>query len=119
MDRSVQATILPVRDSDWFNFAVSQHGELAMQVSNVPADMDVAVRLWNSNRDTLTGWFTPLAKGGNTDGTVDLAAPGRYVLEVRDSSDDARSSSPTPSTQNSPRPSIRANPITVWIRPRP
>ncbi|MBI3958898.1 MAG: PPC domain-containing protein, partial [Chloroflexi bacterium] len=94
VDRSVQATILPVRDADWFAFDAAHHGELRVQASNVPAEMDVVYRLWNSNKDVLTNWYAPLAKGGNTDGVIDLAAPGRYFLEVRDGSDDARSIQP-------------------------
>lgn len=103
VDRSVQATILPVRDADWFSFDAAQHGELRVQASNVPAEMDVVFRLWNSNKDVLTNWFAPLAKGGNTDGVMDLAAPGRYFLEVHDGSDDARAIQPyTLSTKFAP-----------------
>ena len=94
VDRSVQATILPVRDADWFSFDVATHGELRVQASNVPAEMDLVYRLWNNNKDVLTNWYAPLAKGGNTDGVIDLAAPGRYFLEVHDGSDDARSIQP-------------------------
>jgi hypothetical protein len=106
VDRSIQATILPAGDADWFSFLVDRHGELTVQVSSAPADMDVVFRLWNNNKDVLTNWFAPLAKGGNTEAVIDLPEPGRYFLEARDGNDDARSITPftlsttfTPSTE--------------------
>ncbi|MBX2997905.1 MAG: PPC domain-containing protein [Caldilineaceae bacterium] len=106
--KSVDATILPVRDEDWYSFEVNHHGELQIAVTGVPADLDISLRVWNANRDAISAWITPLAKGGDTTGMVDLPAPGRYYLEVRDGSDDGRSIDPYTLTINF-TPAVDAN----------
>lgn len=78
----LRSTLLPAGDRDWFTFDVAQHGELQLSVANVAPDIAVNVRLWNANKDAVTGWYAPLAVGGNTDATIDLPAPGRYVFEI-------------------------------------
>ncbi|MBK8051290.1 MAG: PPC domain-containing protein [Anaerolineales bacterium] len=82
LGQSISATILPANDADWYGFTVDKHGELKLKISGVDPEMAVFMRIWNANRDTLTDWFRPLAKGGDTEATVDLPAPGRYALEV-------------------------------------
>lgn len=88
------ANILPQGDADWYSIDVDQHGELDLLISHVPPDLDMNVRVWNANKDTISNWVTPLARGGDTSGFVDLPAPGRYLLEVVDGGADARSSQP-------------------------
>jgi Caspase domain len=85
----------PRGDVDWYRVAVSHQGELKVTVSNVPANLAVQFRIWNQERDVITNWYTPLAKGGNTEGVVDIAPAGDYYLEVRDSSE---ANSPDPYT---------------------
>ena len=80
--QTVQANILPAGDVDWYSFEVTEHGELSVQISDVAADLAVSFRLWNGNKDTLSGWISPLAQGGDTTGILDLPAAGRYLLEV-------------------------------------
>jgi hypothetical protein len=82
VDRSVQANILPAGDADWFYFDVTQAGELNAVVTNVDPEMAIYYRVWNANKDLISDWFRPLAKGGDTEGIFDLATPGRYYLEV-------------------------------------
>lgn len=94
LGQPTQGTILPQGDADWYAVDVDHHGELKFAISNVPQELDVDVRVWNANRDTITNWFAPMAKGGNTEATVDLPAAGRYYLEVGDGSGDARSVKP-------------------------
>ena len=90
-DRTVQATILPQRDADWYTLQVPHHGELQVEAANVPANLDIVFRLWNADVQAITSWYGPLAKGGNTNAVIDIAAPGSYVLEVHDGNDDDRS----------------------------
>lgn len=90
----VQATIQPRGDADWFAFVVDKPGELQVTATNVPADMDIAFRAWNGNKDVISDWFRPLAKGGDAQGVIDLPAAGRYYLEVGDGGGDAESDDP-------------------------
>jgi hypothetical protein len=85
------ASILPQGDTDWYRVQVDGPGEMQVAVTAVPADLDVDFRVWNANKDTISGWFAPLAKGGNTIGSQDLPAPGRYYIEMADGNQDARS----------------------------
>ena len=74
----VQGAISPERDADWYAFAVDHHGELRLTVSDVAADLAVNLRVWNGDKGTVSDWFAPTAKGGDTSAVVDLPAPGRY-----------------------------------------
>lgn len=91
LDQAVQTNILPQGETDWHVFDVSHQGELQITASDVPENLDIDIRVWNSNKDTLTNWFTPLARGGNTTAQVDLPSAGSYYLEIADGSYDARS----------------------------
>ena len=93
-DQPMQATILPHRDADWYTFAVEQHGELQVAITDPPANLDMVFRVWNGNHELLADWQTPLNQGGETLATVDLPQPGRYYLELRDGSDSDRSVDP-------------------------
>jgi hypothetical protein len=93
-DQPHVATILPVRDTDWYRVQVDHQGELQVTVTGVPANLDVDFRIWNANRDVISDWFAPLARGGDTVGSFDLPAPGRYYIEMADGAYDARSVQP-------------------------
>ena len=62
---------------------VKHHGELKVTVSNVPSTLDVQFRVWNQERTVITNWYTPLAKGGNTEGVVNLVTAGDYSRSAR------------------------------------
>jgi hypothetical protein len=94
LDQAVQTNILPQGESDWHVFDVSHQGELRITASDVPANLDINLRIWNSNKDTLTGWIAPLARGGDTAAQVDLPTAGSYYVEVADGGYDARSIEP-------------------------
>ena len=93
-NQSWKSTLLPKGDSDWFRFTVEQHGELTIQATNVPENLDVNFRVWNAQKNYISSWFSPLAKGGSTEAVFDLPAPGAYVVEMRDGRDDERSIQP-------------------------
>ena len=90
-DGAVSAAIAPVRDVDWYRLEVGRQGQLNIKISDVARELDIVVRVWNANKDVVSGWLAPLTRGGETEGTVDLPAGGVYSLEVRDSRDDAES----------------------------
>ncbi len=89
-----RSTILPKGDADWFRVVVDHHGQLTITASSVPANLDVNFRVWTAEKATLTGWLAPLAEGGDNKASVDLPAPGAYVVEMRDGRDDNRSIQP-------------------------
>jgi hypothetical protein len=89
--QSIQGTILPKGDSDWYRVDVDEQGALDIAISDVPENLDMNFRVWTSDKNYYTGWHAPLAPGGENRAVVDLVAPGSYILEVRDGRDDGRS----------------------------
>jgi hypothetical protein len=65
-----------------------------IHITNSPPNLDMIVRVWNTDKQVISQWFTPLAKGGNTTAKVGLPQAGEYFLEVRDGGDDARAIAP-------------------------
>lgn len=93
-DGAVALNILPKGDADWFKVDVEEPGELYVTVDDGPKSLDITFRVFDADRKDLTGWIPAYAKGGLTDGRVDLAAPGAYFIEVRDAYNDERSAEP-------------------------
>lgn len=90
----LQAAILPRGDVDHYRITVAQAGEWRLQATGVPENLDLALRVWDADRNALSGWLTPARPGADTIGVVDLPGPGTYVLELRDAYDDQRSVKP-------------------------
>ncbi len=84
-------SILPLRDYDWFTFAVPQRGAVHVKISEVPADLDVHFRLHNAENYPISEWVNPLRAGAEVEATLDLPAAGNYYLVVADAADNARS----------------------------
>ncbi len=87
----MKATILPRGDSDWYRVSLAQAGTIKLQINDMPADLDVVMRVWNNEKKLISGWFAPLRPGGDNQGEVSIPAAGHYFIEVRDGRDDARS----------------------------
>ena len=75
---------MPQYDEDWYRVDVPHHGELDVAINGVPANLAIHARLWNSNKDTVSDWISPLAAGGDTIRSIDLPSAGSYYLEVGD-----------------------------------
>lgn len=93
-DAPFQSNILPKGDVDWYAVTVEDQGELTVNVTEVPENLDISFRIWNADKYALSSWFAPLAKGGPVEGVFDLPEPGTYVIEMRDGSNDERSAIP-------------------------
>jgi len=91
---SLHANILPRGDVDWYELVVADQGEMAVTIDEVPEGLDMVFRVWTAEKSVLSDWQSPLRVGGSTEATVDLPRAGRYLLEVRDGRDDARSEQP-------------------------
>lgn len=94
LDSKIHTTILPLHDVDWYRFEVTDQGELKILADQVAENLAIVFRLWNANKDLITGWLSPLSKGGPTEATVDLKEAGIYYLEVHDDRNDQRSVQP-------------------------
>lgn len=91
LGQDVQASILPLREHDWYTFTVDRQGTLELLITNTPANLDVAFRLYNADGRDLTGWRGARREGGDNDAVLALTEPGRYVLELADGNDNASS----------------------------
>jgi hypothetical protein len=91
---SLQFAILPLSDADWFKLRVDRPGELAISIDEGPANLDVVVRVVDSDGRDLTGWVPPFSKGGRTEAVADIRVAGTYFLEIRDGGNDGRSIEP-------------------------
>lgn len=86
-----EIAIFPKGDHDWIAFDVDHPGELQLEATDVPEALDIWMRVWTAEKQVLRDWFGPPRAGGDTIDFADLPAPGRYVLEISDGSNDASS----------------------------
>jgi hypothetical protein len=93
-DAAVKAAILPQRDGDFFALEVAHRGALKVVASAVPPALNIAMRVYDANYAVVQDWVAPSTPGQDTILLTDLPAAGRYIVEVRDGNDDARSVDP-------------------------
>lgn len=85
--------VFPRTEHNFLAVEVEEHGELTVTASGIPAAIDPALRLYGPDNAMLRDWQSTPAGVDNTF-VVDLPGPGRYVIELADSYDDARSPAP-------------------------
>src|SRR4051794_30343062 len=91
---TIQGTITPSDDEDWYTLNVDHQGELKIAITNVAPELTIDVRVWNADKSTVSDWFAPLSAGGDTSAVVDLIEAGQYYLEVADDQGNAQSDQP-------------------------
>lgn len=84
-------TLFPANDGDWFLMDLAEQGRLSVLLAAEPTGVQPLLRLWNSEQQGLSDW-QQLRRDQPTN--FDLAQPGRYLLELRDSGNDERSLEP-------------------------
>jgi hypothetical protein len=84
----IEASILPRGDHDLYALDLAA-APLTVKASNMPKGMDVALRLLDGNLAMVGNWVSAQALGADAELKIDVPAPGRYLLEVADSYDDA------------------------------
>jgi hypothetical protein len=87
------AYIFPAGDQDYYIFTVPGPGDITVQVTNVPASIDVQVNVANSSQQWLFG--SDVNQGGygeNETATVYVDAGGTYWARVKAQSSDSGSS---------------------------
>ena len=87
------ANILPQGDEDWYLIEAPAAGAFRVTADDVDENMDIVVRLWNSEAGQ-SDWVGPPRKGGVTEADFKVPAAGLYRLEVADANNDARSKKP-------------------------
>ena len=87
------ATMLPLRDVDWYAAEAPRAGEFSVLIDEVDEELDMYVRLWDGEGQA-SGWVGPPRKGGVTDARFPVKGPGLYRFEIRDGNNDARSPKP-------------------------
>jgi len=88
--------IFPRGDPDWIALDVDAPGQLELNVTEVPKNLDVFMRVWNADKNVLRDWIGPPRPGGDTDGFADLPSPGRYYVEITDGGNNASSATAFP-----------------------
>lgn len=87
-------TIFPRGDADWLSVDVADPGQLSIETTEAPENLDPAFRVFNADKTVIVNWVTAPRPGGDTVGFADLAEPGRYYIELRDGNDSDGSVSP-------------------------
>lgn len=90
----IQAYIFPLGDTDWYVFDMPGRARLHVLVTDVPKEMEMAIRIYNADAGVVHDWYAAPHPGENTENTYDFKEPGRYYLQVSDSYSNARSTAP-------------------------
>ncbi|WP_136660186.1 hypothetical protein [Nitratireductor sp. XY-223] len=85
-----RGSILPRGDQDFYAFA-SQTGTVSVEFVESPTNLNMAFRVLDPGGSQVVGWQGASTAGQLFAGKAELPGPGRYVLEVRDGSSNARS----------------------------
>ena len=93
-DTPVLASIMPQGDADYYQIDVPHQGELTVAFTHAPAALNMAFRVLGENGHQIRSWQTAPVAGQPFSGWADLQSPGRYIVEVRDGSNDARAADP-------------------------
>ncbi len=93
-DKAIQANILPRGDGDLYTIDIAQQGELTVEFSASPAELDMAFRVLDAKGSQVWGWQGAREPGAPHTSWADLKTPGRYLIEVRDGGNSARSAEP-------------------------
>jgi hypothetical protein len=83
------ASVFPRGDVDWYHVWVDASGMLSVNMTEVPVDIDMAMRLHNADGQVLQDWTVAARPGGDLAASFDLKQSGAYFLEVADSFGDA------------------------------
>jgi hypothetical protein len=84
----IKASILPRGDHDFYRLDAAG-APLTVKASQVPKNIDLALRLLDENFDVIGNWSASPAPGADVEMKRELPGPGLYWLEVADSYDDA------------------------------
>lgn len=81
--------IQPRGDEDWLALDIAAAGALTLELSEAPAQIDLAARVLDGDLRVVQDWQTAPRPGGGLRARFDLPGPGRYYLVLADSHHDA------------------------------
>lgn len=90
-NQTVEGSILPKGDQDFYAVEVDHPGTLDVSITNVPLEVDLHFMVRNADGVQHVGWIAPLRAGADNEASIDLPYPGRWILHLTDGRDDARS----------------------------
>jgi len=93
-NQQIAANILPRGDGDLYGLDLDKQGELQVRFTAVPPEIDIAFRVLNEDGAQVWGWQGAPASGEDFEAWADIKTPGRYLVEVRDGLNNARSPQP-------------------------
>ncbi|MCB1124993.1 MAG: pre-peptidase C-terminal domain-containing protein, partial [Verrucomicrobiae bacterium] len=85
--------IFPTADHDWYAVEVNEPGTLVMDVTGIPENVQMYLRLYDPNLSQLLT-FQAMHGGDPVHVRREIEAPGLYRVRVYDSGDDAYATSP-------------------------
>jgi flagellar hook assembly protein FlgD/phage anti-repressor protein len=93
LGETINPTIFPQGDQDYFKFSVTSAGMIDVSVTNIPADINAWLRIWNNSRGQVTfkysgGW------GQDIRLSIELPQAGEYYLHIYDDANNTASISP-------------------------
>jgi hypothetical protein len=80
--------IFPRGEADWFRVDIDDPGELTIEATGVPQNLDLAFQVTDADKNVILNWVAAPRPGGDVTGFVDLARAGTYYIELRDSYND-------------------------------
>ncbi|UXX82409.1 hypothetical protein [Roseovarius pelagicus] len=89
-----RANILPKGDADHYVVTAPRQGRMTVLFTESGPETAMTFRVLEASGAVLRTWQTAASSGAIHQAWVDLPKPGRYVIEVRDSYNDARSATP-------------------------
>jgi hypothetical protein len=94
LDASIDAAIAPKGDNDHYRFEAPLAGALTLSAKQMPANIDLAVRLLDANLQVVADWQVAPRPGGDLKVIFDVPRPGTYTLVAADSYNDAEAPQP-------------------------
>jgi len=90
----VRASILPLGDVDFYAINASLPGDITVRFTDSPSNLNMAFRVLDGQGRLITNWQSAPNRGEGFSATSGIPVAGRYVIEVRDGSNNDRSAAP-------------------------
>lgn len=94
VSETLRLAIFPRYDQDWLRIEAVQPGQIELEITRPPKELDIHFRVLDANLSVVHNWIAAARKGGDTYGVVDLPRPGTYFIDIRDRGDDGFSIEP-------------------------
>ncbi|MEM7214484.1 MAG: PPC domain-containing protein, partial [Pseudomonadota bacterium] len=79
-------------DADFYRLSIPGRGELKVEFTRSPAEVNLTFRILNHDGIVVSGWHTAPQSGAVFEKRIDIVKAGEILIEVRDAYNDASSS---------------------------